>query len=94
MQGMRKARCPANELCEQRLAARCATHTNSQHVSSIAGPCGGKSTAQAALKEFFTNLGWRVYCVPEAATVLLGYALCLQTPAVTFEIYQSIVHIY
>ena len=27
---------------------------------------------QATMREFFANLGWKVYCVPEAATVLLG----------------------
>lgn len=41
------------------------------------GPCGGKTTVQATLREFFTNMGWKVYCVPEAATVLLGYVLTL-----------------
>jgi len=36
------------------------------------GPCGGKTTAQARLSTFFESLGWRVYTVPEAATVLLN----------------------
>ncbi|CAL8084431.1 unnamed protein product [Orchesella dallaii] len=36
------------------------------------GPCGGKTTGQARLCTFFENLGWKVFRVPEAATVLLG----------------------
>merc|ERR1712025_175699 len=36
------------------------------------GPCGGKTTGQARLSTFFENLGWKVYRVPETASVLLG----------------------
>ncbi|XP_046840269.1 TRPL translocation defect protein 14-like [Xenia sp. Carnegie-2017] len=36
------------------------------------GPCAGKTTAQARISIFFENLGWKVYRVPEAATILLG----------------------
>uniref|UniRef100_T1JIA6 NadR/Ttd14 AAA domain-containing protein n=1 Tax=Strigamia maritima TaxID=126957 RepID=T1JIA6_STRMM len=36
------------------------------------GPCGGKTTGQARLCTFFENLGWRVYRVPETASVLLS----------------------
>lgn len=36
------------------------------------GPCGGKTTGQARLCTFFENLGWKVFRVPETATVLLG----------------------
>lgn len=36
------------------------------------GPCGGKTTSQARLSTFFENLGWKVFRVPETATVLLG----------------------
>lgn len=36
------------------------------------GPCGGKTTGQARLCTFFENLGWKVYRVPETATVLMG----------------------
>jgi hypothetical protein len=34
------------------------------------GPCGGKTSAANALREKFENIGYRVYCVPEAATIL------------------------
>lgn len=36
------------------------------------GPCAGKTTVQAMMSTFFENLGWKVYRVPEAATILLG----------------------
>jgi len=36
------------------------------------GPCGGKTTGQARLCTFFENMGWKVYRVPETATILLG----------------------
>uniref|UniRef100_A0A915D989 NadR/Ttd14 AAA domain-containing protein n=1 Tax=Ditylenchus dipsaci TaxID=166011 RepID=A0A915D989_9BILA len=35
------------------------------------GPCGGKTTGQDRLATFFENMGWKVFTVPEAATVLL-----------------------
>lgn len=36
------------------------------------GPCGGKTTGQERLATFFENLGWKVFTVPETATILLG----------------------
>merc|ERR1711963_84189 len=36
------------------------------------GPCGGKTTGQAKLATFFGNLGWKVFRVPETATVLMS----------------------
>ncbi|CAD5229505.1 unnamed protein product [Bursaphelenchus okinawaensis] len=36
------------------------------------GPCGGKTTGQERLATFFENAGWKVFTVPETATVLLG----------------------
>ncbi|ELT98807.1 hypothetical protein CAPTEDRAFT_170068 [Capitella teleta] len=36
------------------------------------GPCGGKTTGQSRLCTFFENLGWKVYRVPETATILMG----------------------
>ncbi|KAF7635927.1 AAA_28 domain-containing protein [Meloidogyne graminicola] len=35
------------------------------------GPCGGKTTGQERLATFFEGLGWKVFTVPEAASVLL-----------------------
>ena len=34
------------------------------------GPCGGKTTGQERLAEFFESMGWKVYRVPETATLL------------------------
>ncbi|UYV76592.1 unc-132 [Cordylochernes scorpioides] len=36
------------------------------------GPCAGKTQGQNALCNFYEKLGWKVYRVPETATVLLG----------------------
>ncbi|XP_040572356.1 TRPL translocation defect protein 14 isoform X2 [Lepeophtheirus salmonis] len=36
------------------------------------GPCGGKTTGQARLSTFFEDIGWKVFRVPETATVLLS----------------------
>ncbi|XP_015431585.1 PREDICTED: uncharacterized protein LOC107187902 isoform X2 [Dufourea novaeangliae] len=36
------------------------------------GPCGGKTTGQTRLCTFFENMGWKVFRVPETATVLLS----------------------
>jgi len=36
------------------------------------GPCGGKTTAQITLSTIFESMGWRVFRVPETATILLG----------------------
>uniref|UniRef100_A0A6A7G682 TRPL translocation defect protein 14 isoform X3 n=1 Tax=Hirondellea gigas TaxID=1518452 RepID=A0A6A7G682_9CRUS len=36
------------------------------------GPCGGKTTSSSVISERFQALGWRVFTVPEAATVLLS----------------------
>ena len=36
------------------------------------GPCGGKTTGQAHLAKFFESLGWKVFRVPETATVLMS----------------------
>jgi thymidylate kinase/CYTH domain-containing protein len=36
------------------------------------GPCGGKSTAATAISGRLQDLGWRVFRVPEAATLYFG----------------------
>lgn len=36
------------------------------------GPCAGKTTSINRIKNFFDNIGWKVLCVPETATILLG----------------------
>ena len=41
-------------------------------IALCGGPCGGKSTVQTILSDCFQNMGWKVYQVPESATILLG----------------------
>ena len=36
------------------------------------GPCAGKTTSINKIKNFFENIGWKVFCVPETATILLS----------------------
>ncbi|CAJ0949575.1 unnamed protein product, partial [Mesorhabditis belari] len=36
------------------------------------GPCGGKTTGMVRVASFFEELGWKVFTVPECATILLG----------------------
>jgi len=36
------------------------------------GPCAGKTTGQNRVSDFFENLGWKVFRVPETANILLG----------------------
>lgn len=36
------------------------------------GPCSGKTTGQTRLATFFENLGWKVFRVPETATILFS----------------------
>jgi putative protein kinase ArgK-like GTPase of G3E family len=35
------------------------------------GPCAGKTTAIAAISQDMTQLGYKVFVVPEAATLLM-----------------------
>ncbi len=43
------------------------------------GPCAGKTTAMSRLMEEFTERGFRVLCVPEAATILISNGVSAQT---------------
>lgn len=36
------------------------------------GPCAGKTTSINKIRNFFENIGWKVFCVPETATILLS----------------------
>ena len=56
------------------------------------GPCGGKTTAQNRLATFFESLGWRVFRVPECATILLNGGVpesLVQTHHVTPRMFRS-----
>lgn len=56
------------------------------------GPCGGKTTAQNRLATFFESLGWRVFRVPETATILLngGISFGLLTESQRFEFQENL----
>lgn len=43
-----------------------------KRVVLTGGPCGGKSTVQNMLSDVFENNGWKVFRVPETATILLA----------------------
>jgi len=43
-----------------------------KRVVLTGGPCGGKTTAQSVLTESLENDGWKVFHVPETATILLN----------------------
>jgi CYTH domain-containing protein/predicted ATPase len=48
--------------------------SNTKRIVSIVltgGPCGGKTTAKAKIKDYFEPRGWRVIIVPESATQLI-----------------------
>lgn len=46
--------------------------TRIHRVVLTGGPCAGKSTCLNRIKTFFQNIGWKVFCVPETATILLS----------------------
>jgi len=56
------------------------------------GPCGGKTTAQNRLATFFESLGWRVFRVPETATILLngGISFALLTDEQRLEFQENL----
>ena len=43
------------------------------------GPCAGKTTSLAKLQNALDNKGFRVYCVPEAATLMMKGGAILDT---------------
>ncbi|XP_017837348.1 TRPL translocation defect protein 14 isoform X3 [Drosophila busckii] len=55
-----------------KLGASTAKEKRVYKIVLTGGPCGGKTTGQSRLCTFFENLGWKVFRVPETATVLLS----------------------
>ncbi|KAJ3179025.1 hypothetical protein HDU85_004980 [Gaertneriomyces sp. JEL0708] len=53
------------------------------------GPCGGKTSSLAILADLFQSLGYKVFRVPETATILLGggvvFAECNEQQAYSFQ---------
>ncbi|KAI1712656.1 AAA domain-containing protein [Ditylenchus destructor] len=56
------------------------------------GPCGGKTTGQDRLATFFENMGWKVFTVPETATVLLrgGVKFSELNPAQVYQFQKDL----
>lgn len=48
------------------------------------GPCAGKTTALATMAEQLTTSGFRVFLVPEAATLMMKGGCFIQTKKMTF----------
>jgi len=48
------------------------SEVRTHRVVFTGGPCAGKTTTINRIKNFFEAIGWKVFCVPETATILLG----------------------
>jgi thymidylate kinase len=46
---------------------------NVKVICLTGGPCGGKTSCLSILSDLFQSLGWKVFRVPETATILLRY---------------------
>lgn len=55
------------------------------------GPCGGKSTAMARLREHFEERGYAVIVVPEVATILFGSGISIGENGVSVDLFQEMV---
>lgn len=55
------------------------------------GPCAGKTTLLTKIQETFSEQGYTVLVVPEAATELISSGLCPGTEAVSMEKFQEFV---
>lgn len=56
------------------------------------GPCGGKTTALAILSQKLTEIGYRVFIIPEVATTLIGGGAVikeLQEDPKSWEVFQE-----
>jgi hypothetical protein len=60
-----------NELSMERIVSESAElGTNVVRVCITGGPCAGKTTSLSRIAERVQEFGWRVFTVPEAATLL------------------------
>jgi thymidylate kinase len=46
--------------------------TRMHRVVLTGGPCAGKTTSMNRIRSFFEKVGWKVFTVPETATILLS----------------------
>ena len=78
------------------------TYKRVQKFVLTGGPCGGKTTALARLREFLEERGFRVYVAPEAATTLWSNGMRVtdlksdrdgeQPPRRMHRLFASVVH--
>jgi predicted ATPase/CYTH domain-containing protein len=64
-------------------------------IVQTGGPCGGKSTVLSKIADRLENLGYRVYCAPEAATLLIlaGADPRHMTPAEMLAFQSSVIQL-
>lgn len=58
-------------------------------IALTGGPCSGKSTCVRRIREELTEIGFRVFVVPEAATLLMGGGCVLATTSPTQRVAQQ-----
>ena len=62
------------------------TKSNKDHkILLTGGPCAGKTTSLAKLQSTLDNKGFRVFCVPEAATLMMKGGAILDTSNLSWE---------
>jgi signal recognition particle GTPase len=62
------------------------TKSNKVHkILLTGGPCAGKTTSLAKLQSTLDNKGFRVFCVPEAATLMMKGGAILDTSNLSWE---------
>ena len=47
------------------------------------GPCSGKSTSLVKMQNILADKGWRVFTVPEAATLMMKAGIIIQNKKLT-----------
>jgi hypothetical protein len=64
-------------------------------IALTGGPCAGKTSSLSAIADYFKGLGWRVYVVREAASVMLsgGINFAVMNSEQIFELQRAIVNL-
>ena len=77
-----------NTLFQMRHFHRSLNKSNVTRILLTGGPCAGKTTSLAKMQSIFDNKGYRVYCVPEAATLMMkgGAILALDNHSWDFKV--------
>jgi CYTH domain-containing protein/predicted ATPase len=77
------------------LASRMGENAPVYRLVLTGGPCGGKTTALSRIAERMESLGFQVYQVPEAATLLLGGGVSVRDLSSTglIELQQNVLRV-